>query len=215
MVNIPGLSQLPLELLLIIIDELDEADLCALGCVCKSLNSTVFPFFFDKYKLVGALQGTIQIYWRPLKHCLRAVRCCVSILDIRAIHYPFTAGLETLVEELGNMNAIVQRARMVNDFMVDFQYLDAWTLLEPDSGSHTAAKSLLKTFTTIEWTKRYGRILGTTLSRGCKKLEIRGGGNFFNYLRKCEENIGSNTQTGSWNGSPGWPVSGCRSINPL
>ena len=40
-----SLTDLPRELLLKIIDELDDATLCDLGCTCKRLNNLVFPIF--------------------------------------------------------------------------------------------------------------------------------------------------------------------------
>lgn len=117
---------LPAELLIQVLDELEEADLCTLGCACKDLNTFVFSFFFKKSGPRYSLDGYVSSIYQAPKHCLRAVRCCISIRDLRKLCYPFTGGIETHLEELEDMRAIVERAEQIKEFTVNLCCLDGW-----------------------------------------------------------------------------------------
>ncbi|KAJ2921208.1 hypothetical protein H1R20_g15888, partial [Candolleomyces eurysporus] len=122
-----SLKDLPHELLLQIVNELDDAALCALGNTCKDLNNLIFSLFFDKHRITDPLQGWISCYRAP-EHTLRAIRCSLSTKNIRNIRYYFNRGIEKLVEEVEDIHAIVRRTDEVTDFGVYLADPDDWAL---------------------------------------------------------------------------------------
>ncbi|KAJ2926785.1 hypothetical protein H1R20_g10297, partial [Candolleomyces eurysporus] len=170
---------LPPELLLLVLGQLDEADLCALGCTCKDLNALVFPYFFDQYGPKGSLRGWISCY-SPPKHGLRAIRCCLSIKNIKSIQYHFSQDIGTLVGEVKELHAIVKRLEVKD---LELCLTDPGRWVADDFGRTASSLSVL---TTSEWTKLYTGLLTTSLTRGCKRVELSGGHEFFRCLRKLE-----------------------------
>ncbi|RXW13756.1 hypothetical protein EST38_g12097 [Candolleomyces aberdarensis] len=158
-----SLVDLPHELLLQIIDEMDAAALCALGCTCKDLNTLIFPLLFDKLKINNPSQGSIWCFQEP-EHTLRAIRCSLSTKNIRNIYYYSSKEIERLVEEVEDMHAIVRSTDEVTDFEV---YLaDRWP--KPDCWDLSDAPGLdegqVLRLTSEEWTKLYVGLLTTSLT---------------------------------------------------
>ncbi|KAJ2924215.1 hypothetical protein H1R20_g12877, partial [Candolleomyces eurysporus] len=173
---------LPHELLLHIIKELDDAALCALGSTRKDLNNLVFPLFFDKHKITDPSQGWISCYRAP-EHTLRAVRCSLSTKNIRNIHYYFNKGIERLVEEVEEMHAIVRRTDEVTDFKVYLVDPDDWALRDAPGLDEAQVPRL----TAEEWTKLYVGLLTTSLTKGCRRVQLGGGLPFLKYLRDRDQ----------------------------
>jgi hypothetical protein len=177
-----SLTDLPDELLLKAIDELDEADLCALGSTCKTFNNLVFPFFFAKHKIYGPLEGYISCVHAP-EHTLRAIRCSLSAKNINSIQYYFNNGINRLVEEVEELHAIVRLTDVVTDFRTDLSAADHWgsreaPLLDP---------ALIPRLTEEEWTKLYLGLLTAALTRGPERAELSGGDWFLGYLQDRDE----------------------------
>ncbi|RXW13757.1 hypothetical protein EST38_g12096 [Candolleomyces aberdarensis] len=166
-----SLMDLPHELLLQIINELDDAALCALGSTGKELNNLIFPLFFDKHKITDPSQGWISCYRAP-EHTLRAIRCSLSTKNIRNIHYYFNKGIERLVEEVEEMHAIVRRTDEVTDFKVYLVDPDDWALRDAPGLDETQVPRL----TEEEWTKLYVGLLTTSLTNGCRRAHLGGRG---------------------------------------
>ncbi|KAJ2924216.1 hypothetical protein H1R20_g12876, partial [Candolleomyces eurysporus] len=185
-----SLKDLPHELLLQITKELDDAALCALGNTCKDLNNLIFPLFFDKHRITDPLQGWISCYRAP-EHTLRAIRCSLSTKNIRNIRYYFNRGIEKLVEEVEDIHAIVRRTDEVTDFGVYLADPDDWALRDAPGLDEAQVPRL----TSEEWTKLYVGLLTTTLTNGCRRMQLCGRG-----LSSRERIIGYET-TRYFNGS--------------
>ncbi|RXW22766.1 hypothetical protein EST38_g3076 [Candolleomyces aberdarensis] len=185
------LLDLPPELLLLVLGQLDEAALCNLGCTCKDLNAIVFPYFFDKFRLTSPLHGWISCYPLP-KHGLRAIRSCLSIKNINDITYNFSRDIETLMEEVQELHAIVKRLE-VKDLELCLTDPDSWAKDRVATVPGTAASFFLPVLTTGEWTRLYADLLTASLTRGCKRVKLSGGHEFFNYLSKREQMVASNS----------------------
>ncbi|KAJ2923234.1 hypothetical protein H1R20_g13859, partial [Candolleomyces eurysporus] len=179
--SLASFTDLPLELTLQILPELDDAALCALGSTCKELNTLIFPYFFEKYKITNPSLGWISCYRVP-QHTLRAIRCCLSTKNISNIHYYFNKGIEKVVEEVEEMHAIVRRTDEVTDFRVYLMDPDDWAVRDAPGLSGTQVLPLASE----EWTKLYLGLLTTALTKGCKNVLLRGGNPFLKYLQHRE-----------------------------
>ncbi|RXW22776.1 hypothetical protein EST38_g3086 [Candolleomyces aberdarensis] len=175
-------TDLPPELTLQILEELDDAALCALGSTCKDLNTLIFPYFFDKYKITNPSLGWISCYRVP-RHTLRAIRCCLSTKNISNIHYYFNKGIEKVVEEVEEMHAIVRRTDLVTDFRVYLMDPDDWVVRDAPRLNETQVLPLASE----EWTKLYLGLLTAALTKGCKNVLLRGGNPFLKYLQHREQ----------------------------
>ncbi|KAJ2916195.1 hypothetical protein MD484_g4221, partial [Candolleomyces efflorescens] len=179
-----SLMDLPTELILQILEELDDDALCALGATCKGLNNLVFPFFFQKHKIRNPSQGWITCSPDLPLHTLRAIRSCLSTKNICSIHYYFSKGLEELVEELEEMHAIVRRADCVTDFRVYLMEVDEWAVRD----AVRLDEAQLLPLTSEEWTRLFLALLTTALTKGCRDVLLEGGTCFLKYLQHREQN---------------------------
>lgn len=178
----PGLMNLPPELVLQVLDELDNASFCALGCTCTYFNALVFPYFFQKHNIIGAnpAQGRISCSKAP-EHTLRAIRCSLAFKDVSNICYHFNKGVDTLLEELEEMHAIVKRTKRVTNFEAYLSDLDEWASTNgPVFGS---APTDMSPLTEEQWTSLYIMFLTASLTKGCKSAVLAGGGAFMGSLR--------------------------------
>ncbi|RXW22762.1 hypothetical protein EST38_g3087 [Candolleomyces aberdarensis] len=174
-----SLTNLPHELLLQILDELDDAALFALGATCKNFNNLVFPWFFDKYKIARPLQGWISCYKAP-EHTLRAIRCSLSTKNISRIYYYFNKGIDRLVEEVEEMHAIVRKTDEVTEFKVYLTDPDDWAIARD---VRRLDRTQVLRLTLEEWTVLYLGLLTAALTKGCQHMRLGGGGPFLEYLR--------------------------------
>ncbi|RXW12556.1 hypothetical protein EST38_g13300 [Candolleomyces aberdarensis] len=189
-----SLVDLPHELLLQIIDEMDAAALCALGSTCKDLNTLIFPLLFGKLNINNPSQGSIWCFRAP-EHTLRAIRCSLSTKNIRNIYYYFSKEIERLVEEVEDMHAIVRSTDEVTDFEV---YLaDRWP--KPDCWDLTDAPGLdegqVLRLTSEEWTKLYVGLLTTSLTKGCTRMLLSGEHPFLKYLQDRDQTTAERVST--------------------
>ncbi|KAJ2923236.1 hypothetical protein H1R20_g13860, partial [Candolleomyces eurysporus] len=170
-----SLTNLPHELLLQIIDELDDAALCALGGTCRDFNYLVFPLFFDKHKIKSPSQGWIFGYQ-----------------NISTIYYCFNKSIDRLVKEVEDMHAIVRRADEVKEFKVYLTDPDDWAIAR-------AVRRLDKTqvlpLTPEEWTELYLRLLTAALKKGCQHMRLGGGGPFLEYLDRRQTAMAESVPT--------------------
>ncbi|KAJ2924213.1 hypothetical protein H1R20_g12875, partial [Candolleomyces eurysporus] len=191
-----SLVDLPHELLLQIIDEMDDAALCSLGCTCKDLNTLIFPLLFDKLNINNPSQGSICCFRAP-EHTLRAIRCSLPTKNIRDIYYYFSKEIERLVEEVEDMHAIVRRTDEVTNFEVYLAEPDRWT--KPDCWALSDAPRLDEAqalrLTSEEWTKLYVGLLTTSLTKGCKRMLLSGGRPFLKFLQDRDQTTAESVST--------------------
>ncbi|KAJ2921205.1 hypothetical protein H1R20_g15887, partial [Candolleomyces eurysporus] len=191
-----SLVDLPHELLLQIIDEMDDAALCSLGCTCKDLNTLIFPLLFDKLNINNPSQGSICCFRAP-EHTLRAIRCSLPTKNIRNIYYYFSKEIERLVEEVEDMHAIVRRTDEVTNFEVYLAEPDRWT--KPDCWALSDAPRLDEAqalrLTSEEWTKLYVGLLTTSLTKGCKRMLLSGGRPFLKFLQDRDQTTAESVST--------------------
>ena len=162
---------LPPELLLLILGDLDDADLCALGCTCKDLNNFVFPHLFGRH--IGsssAMRGTISFLWRSPTRILRAVRCCLSTKYINSIDYPLATGLDTFAEDVEDMHAIVARAKEIRRFEVYLKEPIDWGLSQNSPASLLSSESV----------RLYTELLTVAVTKGCRLFGMGGRARFVN-----------------------------------
>jgi hypothetical protein len=180
---LPSFMDLPTELILQIIGELDDAALCALGSTCKGLNNLIFPFFFKKHKITNPSQGWITCYRVP-QYTLRAIRCWLSTKDIYSIHYYFSKGARELVEEVEEMHAVVRRTDRVTDLKLYLTEPDDWAVRD----APRLCEAQVLPLTSEEWTRLYLGLLTTSLTKECKNVLLNGGHPFLKYLQHREQN---------------------------
>ncbi|KAJ2916192.1 hypothetical protein MD484_g4222, partial [Candolleomyces efflorescens] len=182
-----SLKDLPDELLLEVIDELDEADLCALGSTCKAFNNLVFPFFFAKHNIYSPFEGYISCFQVP-EHSLRAIRCSLSAKNISTIRYYFNDGINRLVEEVEELQAVVKLTEVMTSFKADLRVPDYWGYRD----ARLLDQALLPRLTEKEWTKLYIGLLTAALTRGVEHAELSGGDSFLEYLQDRDEYMAEN-----------------------
>ncbi|KAJ2921889.1 hypothetical protein H1R20_g15209, partial [Candolleomyces eurysporus] len=167
-----SLTNLPHELLLQIIDELDDTALCALRGTCRDFNYLVFPLFFDKHKIKSPSQGWIFGYQVP-EHTLRAIRCSFSTKNISTIYYYFNKSINRLVKEVEDMHVIVRRADEVKEFKVYLTDPDDWATVR---AVRRFDKTQVLLLTLEEWTELYLWLLTAAPKKGCQHMQLGGGG---------------------------------------
>ncbi|RXW22779.1 hypothetical protein EST38_g3090 [Candolleomyces aberdarensis] len=124
-----SLTKLPPELLLQIINELDDAALCDLGCTCRDFNSLIFPMLFDKLYITHYLPVGWLWCSQASRYTLRAIRCSLPTRKFNNICHCFRNGLENL-EEIEEMHAIVTRMDELGEFRVFALLPNEWPMTE-------------------------------------------------------------------------------------
>ncbi|RXW22760.1 hypothetical protein EST38_g3089 [Candolleomyces aberdarensis] len=176
-----SLTKLPPELLLRIIDELDDAALCDLGCTCRHFNSLIFPMLFDKRYITHYLpEGWISCSRAP-RYTLRIIRCSLPTRKFSNIYHCFNKGLEHL-EEIEEMHAIVTRMEELGEFRVFLSDPDDWAMSEAPGLDETQVPQL----TSEEWTELYLGLLTAALAKGCINA-VLGDGERLDYLLSREQ----------------------------
>ncbi|KAJ2930601.1 hypothetical protein H1R20_g6495, partial [Candolleomyces eurysporus] len=178
-----SLTKLPPELLLRIIDELDDATLCDLGCTCRDFNSLIFQMLSDKLCITYYLpEGWISCYQALTpRYTLRVIRCSLPTRKFKNIYHCFNKGLDHL-EEIEEMHAIVTRMDELGELRLYLADPDDWAVREAPGLDETQVPQL----TSEEWTKAYLGLLTAALAKGCINALLGGGEQFLDYLQSRE-----------------------------
>ena len=93
------LCDLPMELLVEIVQRLDNPALLNLGLTCRCVHSLALDTFFTNNKIHDPQSGWLVAYKRPIE-MLPAVRNALFVQKLDQLHYYFNPPVERKLEEV-------------------------------------------------------------------------------------------------------------------
>jgi hypothetical protein len=161
----PKLTDLPNELLGLIIEYLDSDSLFWLSMTCRVLHYVALTAFFEHNDVKEPASGWVVVHKAPRK-TLQALRMALFIANLDQIHYFFNDGLDRLLGEVCDLRGLVARLPSVNEVRLRFSVFDRWLDSSPPADERLDVEV---------WRKEFGSMLDQFLIKGCKKLHVTGG----------------------------------------
>jgi hypothetical protein len=175
----PKLTDLPNELLGLIIEYLDSDSLFWLSMTCKVLHYVALPAFFEQNEVKEPASGWVVVHKAPRK-TLQALRMALFVANLDQIYYYFNHGLDRLLGEVRDLHGLVARLPSVDQVRLRFSVFDRWLDRSPPTDERLDVDV---------WRKEFGSMLDQFLVKGCKKLHITGGSRIWTIYRYPRETM--------------------------
>ena len=168
-----GLSYLPDELLLLILQFLNDDSICQLAMTCHSLNFIALPYFFTKNQISDPLSGQVVLGNYP-RQTIPALCISFFLTSLTSLSWLFNPPAERLLKEVHGLHRLLARisdSNKGNNLLrveLNLRLVDAW--IERLMNSGNAARIEVE-----EWKDAFSGLLDAVLALGCKDLTVVGG----------------------------------------
>ena len=157
------LCDLPMDLLLEIIQHLDNPALLSLGLTCRCVSSLALDTFFSNNNIHDPRSGWLIAYNTPVE-TLPAFRNALFLRTLEQVHYYFNPGIERMLEEVRDLHALISRMPTIGVVKLHFSVVDGYFARE--------GRQVLN----LEvWKKEFQGLLDLVLEKGCYELFVRDG----------------------------------------
>jgi len=172
------LPDLPNELLLIVIRELDNESLFNLGLTCQRMNTIALNHFFSKNNIQDPARG----YFLP-ESCdlpiqtIPALRSALFVHHLRSFDFVLNPGAKNMRDEVADLFVLAARLHSIKTFKLSFRHID-------DQSFHFKGILVLDAANDImTWYKSVTGLLDNVLDKSCDNLHVEGGYRFHDLYR--------------------------------
>ena len=154
---------LPMEILLEIVQHLDNPALLSLGLACRCVHSFALETLFANNNIRDPKSGWLVAYKTPVE-TLPALRNALFVQKLDVLHYYFNPPVERMLEEVRDLRALISRMPTAGLVKLHFSVVDQHSV-EGDP----------QVLNSAEWKKEFQGLLNTVLKKGCHELYVQGG----------------------------------------
>jgi len=163
---------LPNELLLLIIQDLDNASILNLGLTCRLMNSIAFNYFFLKNNIYTSSYGMSSNHPRET---LPILRSALFVKRLSYFDFNLNPGIERMRSEVSDIRILAARLQAIGAVSIRFPDIKQF--------SSIFSRMPLQCLSMDSWYKAVSGLLATILETGCKELCVIGGTQFSKIYR--------------------------------
>jgi len=157
------LCDLPMDLLLEIIQHLDNPALLSLGLTCRCVSFLALDTFFANNNIHDPRSGWLIAYNTPVE-TLPAFRNALFLRRLEQVHYYFNPGVERMLGEVRDLHALISRMPTISVVKLHFSVVDGYF-----------AREERQVLNSEVWKKEFQGLLDLVLEKGCYELFVRDG----------------------------------------
>jgi len=161
--TITTFCDLPMEILLEIVQLLDNPALLNLGLACRCVHSIALDTFFTNNNIRDPKSGWLVAYRTPVE-TLPALRNALFVRELDILHYYFNPPVERMLQEVRDLRALISRVPTTGIVKLHFSVVDQHFM----GGDPQVLNS-------AEWEKEFQGLLNLVLKKGCHELYVQGG----------------------------------------
>ncbi|KIM41225.1 hypothetical protein M413DRAFT_445266 [Hebeloma cylindrosporum] len=156
------LCDLPTEVLLEIIQQLDNPALVNLARTCHCVHFLALDTFFSKNDIWEPKSGWVVAYNTPVE-TLPALHIALFVQWLDQLHYWFNFPMDRMIEEVRALRALVSRLPTIRLVKLHFSVVDQHYFYEQGA------------LDPVVWKKEVQSLLDLILEKGCSELSVQGG----------------------------------------
>ena len=162
------LWELPNELLLLIIQDLDNASIFNFGLTCRLMNSIALNYFFVLNNITGLGLGRFVGFQNQPIETLPALRSALFVKRLSYFDFDLNPGIERMRSEVSDIRALAARLQAMGVVSIHFPHGERI----PRSWRRS------KCLPMDSWYKTVSSLLVTVLEKGYTELHVVGGTHF-------------------------------------
>ena len=176
------LTDLPNELLLIVIHDLDNQSLFNLGLTCRRMNTVALNYFFSKNNIQDPARGyfLFNLLKLPIQ-TIPALRSALYMHHLLDSEFILSPGRKRMSEEVADLCVLAARLHSIKVFRLSFRYLN--------NSFHLGRMGVGAADDFMTWYKSVTGLLDNVLDKSCDNLHIEGGGHFPELYRGLKQTL--------------------------
>ena len=163
--TVATLCDLPVEILLGIIQHLDNPALLSLGRTCRCVHTLALDTLFFNNNIRDPKSGWLTAYETPVE-TLPALRIALFIHKLDQLQYYFNPPFERMLEEVRDLRALISRMPTIGTVKLHFFVVDR---------HFGGVGGKIQTLDQEVWKKEFQGLLDVALEKGCYELYVEGG----------------------------------------
>ena len=163
--TVATLCDLPVELLLEIIQRLDNPALLSLGLACRCVHALALDTLFSKNNIRNPRSGWLTAYQTPVE-TLPALRNALFIQELDELNYYFNPPVERMLNEVRDLRALMSRMPTARLVKLHFSVVDHHFGVAGREPQGLNAEV---------WKKEFQGLLDVVLEKGCNELYVEDG----------------------------------------
>ncbi|KDR76964.1 hypothetical protein GALMADRAFT_155664 [Galerina marginata CBS 339.88] len=156
---------LPTELILQILQDLDNESLVQLSLTCRHLHFVSLDQFFSRANINTAI-GWLTVTDTPPPQTLRALRSALNLQSLKTIYFAFTPDFRRLFCDMSDLCGLLARLPSIQSVTLQFGRVDNW--------AHDLLRLKTRCIEPRRWQKLLTGLIRIILDRSCVELQVMG-----------------------------------------